>query len=161
MAIVALDELVAAGCGNECVKPPIALVHIIRSTRRFQALESNPAPPLSRQAEHPFDVVLPRAGVTIVGGSRADAADPSGVLILEDGTRLGADLVIAADGMRSTVAQALDIPITRVSHQDGIRIWAEEPCAGKGDVATAAQELWLRLFDSKLVSLLAQSDDPS
>jgi 2-methyl-3-hydroxypyridine 5-carboxylic acid dioxygenase len=61
-----------------------------------------------------------RAGVTIVGGSRAVAADPSGVLILEDGTRLGADLVIAADGVRSTVAQALDIPITRVSHQDGI-----------------------------------------
>jgi 2-methyl-3-hydroxypyridine 5-carboxylic acid dioxygenase len=41
-------------------------------------------------------------------------------LILADGTRLAADLVIAADGVRSTIAQALDIPITRVAHHDGI-----------------------------------------
>jgi 2-methyl-3-hydroxypyridine 5-carboxylic acid dioxygenase len=61
-----------------------------------------------------------RAGVTIVGGSRAVRADPRGVLMLQDGTQLEADLVIAADGVRSTIAQALDIPITRVSHQDGI-----------------------------------------
>lgn len=61
-----------------------------------------------------------RAGVSIVGGSRAVAAEPSGVLILADGTRLEADLVVAADGVRSTIAKALDIPITRVAHQDGI-----------------------------------------
>jgi len=61
-----------------------------------------------------------RAGVSITGGSRAVAADPRGALILADGTRLAADLVIAADGVRSTITQTLDIPITRVAHQDGI-----------------------------------------
>lgn len=61
-----------------------------------------------------------RAGTTIVGGSRAVAAEPGGVLVLDDATRVGADLVIAADGVRSTVAQALGIPLTRVPHHDGI-----------------------------------------
>jgi 2-methyl-3-hydroxypyridine 5-carboxylic acid dioxygenase len=61
-----------------------------------------------------------RAGVDVVGGSRAIGADASGALILEDGSRLDADLVVAADGVRSTIARTLGIPITRVPHQDGI-----------------------------------------
>lgn len=61
-----------------------------------------------------------RAGVEVVGGSRVIAADASGALILEDGSHLEADLVVAADGVRSTIARALAIPITRVPHQDGV-----------------------------------------
>jgi 2-methyl-3-hydroxypyridine 5-carboxylic acid dioxygenase len=61
-----------------------------------------------------------RAGVEIIGGSRAIGAEAGGALILEDGTRLEADLVVSADGVRSTIARALAIPLTRVPHQDGI-----------------------------------------
>lgn len=47
------------------------------------------------------------AGVEIVTGSTAEGADPSGALILQDGRRLKADLVVAADGVRSKVRASL------------------------------------------------------
>jgi 2-polyprenyl-6-methoxyphenol hydroxylase-like FAD-dependent oxidoreductase len=50
-----------------------------------------------------------RAGVEIETGSTAIAADPSGELLLEGGRRLRADLVIAADGVRSRVRDSLGI----------------------------------------------------
>jgi 2-polyprenyl-6-methoxyphenol hydroxylase-like FAD-dependent oxidoreductase len=50
-----------------------------------------------------------RAGVEIVTGSTAIAADPTGELLLEGGQRLRADLVIAADGVRSKVRDSLGV----------------------------------------------------
>jgi 2-polyprenyl-6-methoxyphenol hydroxylase-like FAD-dependent oxidoreductase len=50
-----------------------------------------------------------RAGVEIVTSSTAIAADPGGELLLEGGQRLRADLVIAADGVRSKVRDSLGI----------------------------------------------------
>ena len=50
-----------------------------------------------------------RAGVEIVTGSTAIAADPTGELLLEGGQRLRADLVIAADGVRSRVRNSLGV----------------------------------------------------
>jgi 2-polyprenyl-6-methoxyphenol hydroxylase-like FAD-dependent oxidoreductase len=50
-----------------------------------------------------------RAGVEIVTGSAAAAADPAGELVLENGHRLRADLVVAADGVRSKVRESLKI----------------------------------------------------
>jgi 2-polyprenyl-6-methoxyphenol hydroxylase-like FAD-dependent oxidoreductase len=49
------------------------------------------------------------AGVDIVVNSRAVSADPAGVLVLEDGTRCRADLVVAADGVNSAVRDSLDL----------------------------------------------------
>lgn len=49
------------------------------------------------------------AGVEIVTGSTATAADPAGELLLEDGRRLRADLVIAADGVRSKLRDSLGV----------------------------------------------------
>jgi 2-polyprenyl-6-methoxyphenol hydroxylase-like FAD-dependent oxidoreductase len=62
----------------------------------------------SRQAliETLRDVAL-RAGVEIITGSTAVSADPAGELMLENGQRLKADLVIAADGVRSKVRDSL------------------------------------------------------
>ncbi|HEY1363991.1 MAG TPA: FAD-dependent monooxygenase, partial [Xanthobacteraceae bacterium] len=48
-----------------------------------------------------------RAGVEIVTASSAAAADPAGALLLENGSRLRADLVVAADGVRSRVRDSL------------------------------------------------------
>jgi 2-polyprenyl-6-methoxyphenol hydroxylase-like FAD-dependent oxidoreductase len=50
-----------------------------------------------------------QAGVEIVTRSTAIAADPTGELLLADGCRLRADLVIAADGVRSKVRESLGV----------------------------------------------------
>jgi 2-polyprenyl-6-methoxyphenol hydroxylase-like FAD-dependent oxidoreductase len=50
-----------------------------------------------------------RAGVEIVTGSTAIAADPTGELLLVSGQRLRADLVIAADGVRSKIRDSLGV----------------------------------------------------
>jgi 2-methyl-3-hydroxypyridine 5-carboxylic acid dioxygenase len=60
------------------------------------------------------------AGVHITVRSRAVGADPAGALLLENGERRPADLVIAADGVRSALAQATALPMQRVRHKDGI-----------------------------------------
>jgi 2-polyprenyl-6-methoxyphenol hydroxylase-like FAD-dependent oxidoreductase len=49
------------------------------------------------------------AGVDIITGSTAIAADPAGELLLESGQRLRADLVVAADGVRSRVRDSFGI----------------------------------------------------
>lgn len=60
------------------------------------------------------------AGVRFALGSEAVGAHPSGTLTLADGTRLDADLVIAADGARSAVAHQAGFVLDRVRHPDGI-----------------------------------------
>jgi 2-polyprenyl-6-methoxyphenol hydroxylase-like FAD-dependent oxidoreductase len=50
-----------------------------------------------------------QAGVEIVTGSTAVAADPKGELELEDGRRLRADIVIVADGAQSKIRAGLGI----------------------------------------------------
>jgi 2-polyprenyl-6-methoxyphenol hydroxylase-like FAD-dependent oxidoreductase len=56
-----------------------------------------------------FRVAAEKAGVEIVTGSRAIAADPGGALVLQDGRRLRADLVIAADGAQSKLRESLAV----------------------------------------------------
>jgi 2-polyprenyl-6-methoxyphenol hydroxylase-like FAD-dependent oxidoreductase len=50
-----------------------------------------------------------RAGVEIVTGSTVTGADPAGELLLENGRRLRADLVVVADGVRSRIRDSLDV----------------------------------------------------
>jgi 2-polyprenyl-6-methoxyphenol hydroxylase-like FAD-dependent oxidoreductase len=49
------------------------------------------------------------AGVDIVTSSMAVAADPAGELVLDNGRRMRADLVVAADGAQSKLRASLDI----------------------------------------------------
>jgi 2-methyl-3-hydroxypyridine 5-carboxylic acid dioxygenase len=60
------------------------------------------------------------AGVEIATQSRAIGAEADGVLLMADGRRLQADLVVAADGVRSGIAQQMGMAIHRVQHKDGI-----------------------------------------
>lgn len=60
------------------------------------------------------------AGVEIVTSSRAVGAEPGGALLLDNGRRLEADLVVAADGVRSAIATQLGLGIARVQHPNGI-----------------------------------------
>jgi len=58
-------------------------------------------------------------GAEIVTGSEAIAATPSGELILADGRRFCADLVLACDGTNSRVRDSLKLPIKRRPLADG------------------------------------------
>lgn len=49
------------------------------------------------------------AGVEVVTNSMAIAADPAGELVLENGRRTRADLVVAADGAQSRLRTSLDV----------------------------------------------------
>ncbi|PSK67707.1 3-hydroxybenzoate 6-hydroxylase 1 [Micromonospora sp. MH33] len=61
------------------------------------------------------------AGVEIVTGSQAVGADPSGALLLADGARLAADLVVGADGAGSAVRNSLcELTQERKKYQDGV-----------------------------------------
>ena len=61
-----------------------------------------------------------REGVEIVTRSETVGARPEGVLELAGGKSLKADLVIAADGVRSTVRDSLGLTVARHKYQDGI-----------------------------------------
>jgi len=60
-----------------------------------------------------------RAGVDVVVNSEVESALPEGVLVLKDGTRLNADLVIGADGVYSKVRDSLQLLDRRVMLPDG------------------------------------------
>jgi 2-methyl-3-hydroxypyridine 5-carboxylic acid dioxygenase len=61
------------------------------------------------------------AGVELVTGSRATSAEPAGVLVLEDGSRAPADLVIGADGAGSAVRNSLpSLKQERKRYSDGV-----------------------------------------
>lgn len=57
--------------------------------------------------------VARRAGVEIVTGAEAVGATPEGELLLANGSRLVADLVIGADGINSKVRDSLDLMMYR------------------------------------------------
>lgn len=60
-----------------------------------------------------------RAGAEICLSSVAVAADPAGALVLEDGRRLPADLVVAADGVYSLVRDSIGLVRRRRTLPDG------------------------------------------
>jgi len=59
------------------------------------------------------------SGVEIVVNSRAVSADPEGALVLEDGRRCRADLVVAADGVNSSVRDSLALVRRRKQLRQG------------------------------------------
>lgn len=60
-----------------------------------------------------------KVGVEILLNSRGKSAEPDGILILEDGTRCPADLVVAADGVNSSVRDSLHLLRKRKQLQQG------------------------------------------
>jgi 2-methyl-3-hydroxypyridine 5-carboxylic acid dioxygenase len=84
---------------------------------------ANPFLLMTMTRQHLYSAILAataRAGIEIVTRSEAVAARPEGVLELADGRSLKADLVIAADGVRSAVRDSLAIRCSRRKYRDGI-----------------------------------------
>jgi 2-methyl-3-hydroxypyridine 5-carboxylic acid dioxygenase len=61
-----------------------------------------------------------RAGIEIVAGSQVVRATPEGELFTANGARFKADLIVGADGVRSSVRDSLGIPTERKSFADGV-----------------------------------------
>jgi 2-methyl-3-hydroxypyridine 5-carboxylic acid dioxygenase len=73
--------------------------------------------------QHLYSAIIASAqrhGIEILTRSEAVAAKPEGALELASGRCLKADLVIAADGVRSAVRDSLRLPCARHKYQDGI-----------------------------------------
>ena len=69
-----------------------------------------------------------KAGVEILTDSPVAGADPEGALILADGRRLEADLVIGSDGINSAVRDSLGLGVHRSLRNDGaLRVLVPQP----------------------------------
>src|SRR5262245_2295061 len=90
----------------------------------FQSINgANPFLLMTMTRQHLYSAILAsiaREGIEIVTRSEAVAARPEGVLELAGGRSLKADLVIAADGVRSAVRDSLGSACSRRKYQDGI-----------------------------------------
>jgi 2-methyl-3-hydroxypyridine 5-carboxylic acid dioxygenase len=73
--------------------------------------------------KHLYDAIVRvarGAGAEILTSHEAAAADADGTLILTDGRRFPADIVVGADGVRSKVRDSLDLLKNRTRHRDGV-----------------------------------------
>ncbi len=69
-----------------------------------------------------------KAGVEIITDSPVAGADPAGALLLSDGRRLEADLIIGSDGINSAVRDSLDLQVHRTLRNDGaLRVLVPQP----------------------------------
>jgi 2-polyprenyl-6-methoxyphenol hydroxylase-like FAD-dependent oxidoreductase len=85
-----------------------------------------------------------RAGAEIVTNSRAVGAEPDGVLLMEDGRRLKADLVVGADGVHSAVRDSLKLVRSRKKLQDVTfrALVRRYPRDNDPDITTKTVEYW-------------------
>jgi 2-methyl-3-hydroxypyridine 5-carboxylic acid dioxygenase len=88
-----------------------------------------------------YDAAL-HAGAEIVTDSTAAGATGDGVLILEDGSRLPADLVIGADGVRSRVRDAFQLGQQRRHFADGLTRVLVERGSLRGDQWEHVIDFW-------------------
>jgi 2-methyl-3-hydroxypyridine 5-carboxylic acid dioxygenase len=101
------------------------------------------------------------AGVEIVTGSRAAGADPAGALLMADGTRLEADLVIGADGAGSAVRDSLgDLTQERKKYQDGVcRVLIARPEEFQGPEWDRVIDFWTLEPDAMRILFIPTGPD--
>lgn len=118
-ALGARDEVLAAAC-----KPPCSEVRVdgVQRSRQPTNSEGNyPMLTMTRQVLYAALLTAARkAGAQFVTNSRVAGATAQGELLLADGQRLAADLVIGADGVRSSVRESLGMKTVRQRYDDGI-----------------------------------------
>lgn len=84
---------------------------MMRGTRLYTILRSQLHKALANAAK--------RAGAEIVTNSKVAGATQDGQLLMDDGSRLTADLIIGADGVNSAVRGSLKLPAKVVDLEDG------------------------------------------
>ena len=88
-----------------------------------------------------FDAAV-RAGAEIVTSSTASGAGEDGTLLLDDGRRLKAGIVIGADGVRSRVRDAFDLGQRRRHFADGLTRVLVERGPLRGGAWEHVLDLW-------------------
>jgi len=104
---------------RHAIAPPHRTIMINGARRSTIALDGILT--TTRAALH--EALLETAGeaeIRFAWGSEAVGADPAGALLTASGVRPVADLVVAADGARSSLAQAVGLRMDRMRHKDGI-----------------------------------------
>jgi 2-methyl-3-hydroxypyridine 5-carboxylic acid dioxygenase len=101
------------------------------------------------------------SGVEIVTGSRATGAERAGALLLEDGTRLEADLVVAADGAGSAVRNSLPAFVQeRKKYQDGVcRVLIPRPAEFQGERWNRVIDFWTLEPDAMRILFITTGPD--
>jgi 2-polyprenyl-6-methoxyphenol hydroxylase-like FAD-dependent oxidoreductase len=92
-----------------------------------------------------------RAGAEIVTGSAATAATAAGELVLADGRRLEADLIVGADGSNSCVRDSLGLPARRRQLVDGCTRLLMDKTPEERRSAGGARIVDTRVIDTKTV----------
>ncbi len=112
-SIEVLDEF---GIFDPLVAHGVKLDRALHINRKQQVFQNRKLAGQSRVHVFPRQAVIDalrvaaeKAGVDIVTNSTVAGADPAGALLLEDGRRLPADLVIGADGAWSKVRESLGV----------------------------------------------------
>jgi 2-polyprenyl-6-methoxyphenol hydroxylase-like FAD-dependent oxidoreductase len=110
-------------------------VHSWKGSRVFSIVRQNVINALAAAAQ--------RAGAEIVTNSAAAGATPEGELILADGTRSQADLIIAADGSNSLLRDSLGLLARRKFLVDGCtRLLMEKTAAERAAGDGKTIEYW-------------------
>lgn len=123
--LASLDQLgIGAAVRRGACFPPSSDV-VVDGARHARQETNTPAtyPMATMTRQHLHGEMLERAralGAEILASSPVAGADPAGSLILRDGSRLAADLVIGADGVQSAVRDSLAIATRRQRFDDGI-----------------------------------------
>lgn len=101
------------------------------------------------------------AGVEIATGSRAVGADPAGALLLEDGTRLEADLVVGSDGAGSAVRNSLpSLKQERRRYSDGVcRLLIPRPEEFQGPEWDRVIDFWTLQPDAMRILFIPTDPD--
>ncbi|MDB5411697.1 MAG: monooxygenase [Rubritepida sp.] len=100
---------------------------------------------LTMSRQHLYEAMLgaaQRSGAEILTGSEAIGADPRGELLMADGRRLKADLVIGADGVKSAVRDSLGLEVARRRYEDGIIRVLTDRATLKGGVWDHVIDFW-------------------
>ncbi|MFC9976984.1 FAD-dependent oxidoreductase [Spirillospora sp. NPDC127200] len=100
-----------------------------------------------------------KAGVEVVTGAEAVAADPSGTLRLADGTRDRADLIVAADGVNSRLRDSVGLlKLRRRLSQGATRLTVPREA---GFVAPEDEGKYIEYFKDRRRVLYTPSSDTS
>src|SRR5882757_4629396 len=101
------------------------------------------------------------AGVEIVTSSRAVGADPAGALLMADGSRLEADLVIGADGAGSAVRNSLgELAQQREKYEDGVcRVLIPRPEEFQGPEWNRTVDFWTLVPDAMRILFIPIGPD--
>lgn len=143
-AMLQLDVIGVGDRIREQGTPPTFYETRLNGTSVSLELEGYPYWAITRPKLHTIlaDAAV-AAGVEIVTGSHVTAADRNGALILDDGSRFEADLVIGCDGVGSAVRNSLDLEQERKKYKDGVaRVLIPRPAEFRGGEWDRMIDFW-------------------